>query len=48
MGLEYSEIRVKSTSDNSKTCLTPTKFHCPRLGNDNLLDISRTFSHNSN
>jgi len=39
---------VNSTSDNSKTCSTQTRFHGPCLGNDNLLGISRTFSHNSN
>ena len=39
---------VNSTSDNLKTCLTQTKFHGPFLGNDNLLGLSRTFSHNSN
>ena len=38
---------ANSTSDNSKTCLTQTQFHGPCLGNDNLLGISQTFSHNS-
>ena len=33
---------VNSTSDNSKTYLTQTKFHGPCLGNDNLLGISWT------
>jgi len=37
-----------STSDNSKSCLTQTKFHGTGLGNDNLLGISRTFNHTSN
>jgi len=36
---------VNSTADNSKTCLTHTKFHGPCQGNDNLLGISRTFGH---
>ena len=35
---------VNSTSDNSKTCLTQTKFHGPCLGNDDFLGISRTLS----
>ena len=39
---------VNSTSDNPKTCLTQTKLHGPCLGNDFLLGISRTCSHNSN
>ena len=39
---------VNSTSNNSKTYLTQTKFHGPCLGNDNWLGISHTFSHNSN
>ena len=30
---------VNSTSDNSKTCLTQTKFHGPCLDNDNLLKL---------
>ena len=35
---------INSTSDNSKTCLTQTKFHGPCLGDDNLLGIV-FFSH---
>jgi len=48
---QYDKLQgnlVNSTSDNSKTCLTQTKFHGPCLGNDNLVGISRTFSHNWN
>ena len=42
------ENNVQWNSDNSKTCLTQTKFHGLCLANNNLLGISQTFSHNLN
>jgi len=44
----YSEPQITQPRLTQKLALTHTKFHGPCLGNDNLLGISRTFSHNSN
>jgi len=42
------QVRWNSVNSTSDTSITQTKSHGPCLGNDNLLGISWTFSHNSN